>query len=117
MSLTTQTKGNPAMTQPTTISIDGIDYIRADSMTPQPPSEWRIVVAQRGWVFVGRYTQDGDEVTLSDAKNIRTWGTTKGLGELAATGPTSKTVLDPAGTVRLHHLAIVVTLDTKVTTW
>lgn len=96
----------------TTLTINGIDYI------PVPtPSEWRIVIAQRGWVFVGRWSQDGEMVTLTDAKNIRTWGTTKGLGELAQTGPTGKTVLDPAGTVRLHILGVVATLDTEVTEW
>lgn len=96
----------------TTLTINGIDYI------PVPtPSEWRIVIAQRGWVFVGRWSQDGEMVTLTDAKNIRTWGTTKGLGELAQSGPTSSTVLDPAGTVRMHILGVVATLDTQVTAW
>ena len=107
-------KGNTMTTIPTTISIDGTDYVRADSNTA---SDWRIVIAQRGWVFVGRYVEDGDDVTLYDAKNIRIWGTTEGLGQLAIGGKTSTTVLDPAGTVRLHKLAIVATLDTQVTTW
>lgn len=96
----------------TTLTINGIDYI------PVPtPSEWRIVIAQRGWVFVGRWSQDGEMVTLTDAKNVRTWGTTKGLGELAQSGPTNNTVLDPAGTVRMHILGVVATLDTQVTAW
>ena len=56
-------------------------------------------------------------VTLTDAKNVRTWGTTKGLGELAQSGPTNNTVLDPAGTVRMHILGVVATLDTQVTAW
>lgn len=120
--LTNQLNINPntpkegTMTTPTTISIGGIDYVRAD-LQPLGPTEWRIVVAQRGWVFVGRWEQDGDNVTLHEAKCIRVWGTTKGLGELAASGPTAKTVLDPCGTVRLHTLGVVVTLDTKVTAW
>lgn len=103
------------MTTPEAISIDNVIYTRCPE--PATPSEWRIVVAQRGWVFVGRWNQDGDNVTLTDAKVIRTWGTTKGLGELAMNGPTSKTVTDPAGTIRLHQLGVVATLDTKVTTW
>ncbi len=68
-------------------------------------------------MFVGRWNQDGDNVTLTDAKVIRIWGTTEGLGELAINGPTSKTITDPAGTIRLHQLGVVATLDTKVTTW
>ena len=72
----------------------------------------RIVIGQRGWVWVGKYEEDGDEVTLTDAKCIRRWGTTKGLGELCD-GPTKDTVADEAGTVRLHRLSIVATYDVR----
>lgn len=105
------------MNQPETISIsiDNVLYTRCPE--PATPSEWRIVIAQRGWVFVGRYDEDGDNVTLTDAKVLRVWGTTKGLGEIALSGPTAKTISDPAGTVRLHRLGVVATLDTTVTAW
>ena len=63
----------------------------------------QIVIAQRGWVFVGEVERSGgDDVTITNAKCIRRWGTTKGLGELALNGPLKSTVLDPMGTVRLH---------------
>lgn len=99
---------------PETITIDGVIYTRATDATP---TEWRIVIAQRGWVFVGRWSQDGEQVTLTNAKTIRVWGTTAGLGQLAINGPTTKTICDPAGTVRMHILGVVATLDTQVTTW
>jgi hypothetical protein len=76
----------------------------------------RIVIGQRGWVWVGRFTQDGDEVTIHDAYTIRKWGTTKGLGELVH-GPKDKTVLDPSGTVRLHALAVLATMDCNTDKW
>lgn len=76
----------------------------------------RIVIGQRGWVFVGRYSVDGDEVILTDAKCIRRWGTTRGLGELVK-GPTSKTVLDAAGTVHMHRLAVVATIEVDEAKW
>ena len=76
----------------------------------------RILIGQRGWVFVGRYSVDGDEVTLTDAKCIRRWGTTKGLGELVK-GPTLKTVLDEAGTVHMHRLAVVATIEVDEAAW
>jgi hypothetical protein len=107
---TTMTTTNP----PETITIDGVIYTRAVDATP---TEWRIVIAQRGWVFVGRWNQDGEQVTLTDAKTIRVWGTTAGLGQLAINGPTTKTICDPAGTVRMHILGVVATLDTQVTAW
>jgi hypothetical protein len=41
---------------------------------------------------------------------IRRWGTTKGLGELV-NGPLEDTVLDPAGIVRAHKLAVVMQIE------
>jgi hypothetical protein len=77
----------------------------------------QIVIAQRGWVFVGDVSRDGDDVTIANAQNVRRWGTTKGLGEIAKNGPTSTTVLDDFGTVRLHALAIVAALDCEASKW
>lgn len=57
----------------------------------------QIVVLDRGWVYVGNVIIEGDLVRIHNARCIRRWGTTKGLGELALTGPTKNTVLDPTG--------------------
>ena len=94
------------------VTIDGIEYEPVNKS-----DKTRIVIAQRGWVFVGRYTENGDEVILRDASVVRVWGTTKGLGELAMNGPTSKTVLDAAGRVTMHRLAVVATLDCEAAKW
>lgn len=101
-----------------TITINGTDYVPADTLkgVDRGPTERRIVIAQRGWVFVGLFHQDGNDVTLTDAHTIRVWGTTRGLGELR-NGPTSSTKLDPAGTVRLHADTIVATIDVEGGTW
>ena len=98
------------------IVIDGTEYV---PVTEAPePTPWKIVVLQRGWVFVGRYTLDPDTqiVTLTDSRNIRVWGTTRGLGELAQSGPTESTKLDHTGVVTFHLLTQVLAIDT-VTTW
>lgn len=78
---------------------------------------WKIVVLQRGHVVVGRYRRRGDEVEVIDAAVVRRWGTTKGLGELAALGPRPNTVLDPCGTVRAPHLGVVLTIDCTQSAW
>lgn len=70
------------------------------------PSEWQIIIAERGWIYVGRPTRVGDQLVIRDAFNIRKWGTTGGLGELARMGPREETVLDDYGTIRLHVLLI-----------
>jgi hypothetical protein len=77
----------------------------------------QIIIAQRGWVFIGNVERSGDEVTINNAKCVRRWGTTKGLGELALNGPTRATVLDDMGIVRLHALAIVAAIDCEETKW
>jgi hypothetical protein len=77
----------------------------------------QIVIAQRGWVFVGDVERSGDDVTINNAQCIRRWGTTKGLGELAKNGPQRNTVLDEMGTVRLHTLAVVAAVDCEAEQW
>ena len=71
----------------------------------------QIIIAQRGWVFVGEVTDKGEEVIIDKCKNIRRWGTSGGLGQLAKQGPTSSTMMDDYGTVRLHPLSIVARID------
>ena len=88
----------------------------APAETPTPAADLRIVVLQRGWVVVGVYRRDGDEITITDASVIRRWGTNRGLGQLA-NGPTDSTVLDAAGTVRAHALAVVMTIDADPAGW
>lgn len=55
-----------------------------------------IVVLDRGFVYVGNVTIDGDFLRISNAKNIRYWGTKNGLGELR-NGPLTETKLDVVG--------------------
>ncbi len=76
----------------------------------------KIVILQRGWVFVGYHSRDGERCTLSKARCIRRWGTKKGLGELV-NGPLENTVLDPAGEVEYHALAEVASLTANPEKW
>ena len=80
-------------------------------------SEKRIVVLQRGWTVVGDYSKDGNEVVVKNGSVVRRWGTTKGLGEIAANGPTEKTVLDPTPEIRVHELAVVFTIGCNAEKW
>ena len=76
----------------------------------------RLVILQRGWVMVGRFSQDGPRCALDQASVIRYWGTTKGLGELVD-GPTSKTRLDPCGRVEFHELTVIASIAAKEDKW
>lgn len=77
----------------------------------------RIAILQRGWICVGRYFKCGDDVALKGAAVIRNWGTTKGIGELALSGPLDGTRLDPAGVVRFHRLAEVASIECDSNKW
>lgn len=97
---------------PDEVTICGVTYVPKEPAT----GEVRIVVLQRGWVIVGRYSRDGDTCYLDDAAVIRVWGTTKGLGELR-TGPTSATKLDLCGHVEFHVLTACFTIACQESGW
>lgn len=100
----------------TKIEVDGEIYIKDGSQEPVS-SDIKIVVLQRGWVMIGRYSKDGDMVTLENAHVVRQWGTTKGLGELALEGKQSATKLDKAGHVEFHILTVVATINCNDSKW
>lgn len=79
--------------------------------------EFRIVILQRGWVVVGRFSQEGEHCRLDPAAIIRRWGTTKGLGEIAAGGPTSKTILDKCPPLTFHELTSIAMMDCEEEKW
>lgn len=99
-----------------TITVDGQEYVLKGSEEPKN-SNIKIVVLQRGWVFIGRYSEDGDNCALDNAYVIRYWGTTKGLGQLALEGKTDKTKLDKAGRVEFHRLTVVAAISCKEDLW
>lgn len=77
--------------------------------SPMPggdPSGMHIAVLDRGFVYVGHCQYEGDWLRITNAKNIRVWGTKKGLGELR-TGPTAETELDEAGTILVPRRGVM----------
>jgi hypothetical protein len=81
----------------------------------------KIIVIQAGFVYVGEVDileQTGTTwLRVSGTRNIRVWGTTDGLGQLATKGPTLKTVLDVAGTIYVPMHAVLHLLDTAAAVW
>ena len=74
----------------------------------QQQPQQTIVVLTHGFVFVGEHEKHADGGgTITKTKNIRQWGTTNGLGQLAVSGPTKDTVLDDVGTVHYPANALV----------
>lgn len=66
-----------------------------------------IIVMDRGFVYVGDVTEEQDRLIIKNAKNLRIWGTTEGLGELR-NGPISgKTKVDQVGDVCVYRHAVI----------
>lgn len=79
--------------------------------------EVKIAVLDRGWVYVGACAQEGETLVIRNARNIRRWGTTGGLGELAAKGPQPETKLDDYGTVRAPIRSVIHVIDCNQDAW
>lgn len=108
------------MSEPRTLRINDVDYVRADSVTTRNDAKGDvyIVVLQRGFVAVGRRSvlENGDYL-LTEAAHIRRWGTTKGLGEIAAGGPTENTILDKCPPIEFHPLTAIMHIRCKEEAW
>jgi len=60
------------MSKPETIKIDEIEYVRKDSVRPVTGTR-KIMVLDRGWIFVGNVTTENGKTTIGRCKNIRYW--------------------------------------------
>ena len=100
------------------ITVDGEEYILGSKVKRNEDGPIRIVVLQRGWCVVGRFERNGSDCKLKDASVIRSWGTTHGLGEIAANGPTASTKLDKCnGLVEFDYLTIVASIVCEESKW
>ena len=100
------------------VEINGIKYVKKDSIiTKEFDGDIKIVVLQRGWIYIGRFERIGNDCKLHNAYNIRSWGTTKGLPELV-NGATSSTKLDKCeGIVEFDWLTVVHTITVDSKSW
>ncbi len=89
--------------------------------TSSPKQEYehglKIVVLDKGFVYIGIVYTDGEWVVIQKAHNIRRWGTTNGLGQLAKHGPTADTRLDRVGTVKAPFHVLQQLIDVEVNAW
>ncbi len=102
-----------------TVTVGGKNILRVDPQTVENTGDygWCIVVADRGFVWVGDTLRCGDSVYMANAYNIRQWGTQKGLGELATEGPKSETELDPVPSVVIPMRAVIAFVPADRAKW
>jgi hypothetical protein len=56
-----------------TITINGVDYVRADSVQPVTTGTRAVIVVDRGWVFAGDVTRNDGRIKLSRAVWVFRW--------------------------------------------
>lgn len=101
----------------TELNVNGIRYVPADQVQKEHTGEIKIVILQRGWVYIGRFERSGNDCKLHNSFCIRTWGTTKGLPELV-NGATSSTKLDKCeGVVEFDWLTVIHTITVNQEKW
>jgi hypothetical protein len=93
------------------VVIDGEVYTRTADLGPI-----KIVVLDRGFVYVGRVAEDPAGVVIHGARCLVRWGTTNHLGELV-NGPLAKTKLGAACVVRARTEQIIHTIEVSQDGW
>jgi hypothetical protein len=98
---------------------DGSGDLKATTL-PKEIASIEIVIARHGWIYAGPVECVGDQIIMKGTVNIRMWGCP--LGELAQDpeAPPIKgreTKYDIAGTVKMHALDAVASLECNADKW
>jgi hypothetical protein len=77
--------------------IDGIEYVRKDSIQSLPNGNRHVVVVDRGWIFAGNLTQENGRIYLDDAVWVFSWQSV-GFGAVVADPKKAKADIRPLST-------------------
>ena len=79
------TMENQMNIQAETITINGVDYVRADAaQQPKPNGNRAVIVVDRGWIFAGDVTRENGRIKLSRALHVFKWNSI-GFAEMVET--------------------------------
>ena len=100
------------------IEVNDVKYVKKGTEQINYEGDIKIVILQRGWVYIGRFQRENNDCKLFNAFNIRKWGTTRGLCELVD-GATPDTKLDPCkgGLVEFDYLTVIHTITVNKEKW
>lgn len=76
-----------------------------------------LIVADRGFVWVGEASTDADWVNIKGGRVVRRWGTSEGLNELAVKGPLANTCLDAPADLKVSRKALIAIIPCEVDKW
>jgi hypothetical protein len=78
---------------------------------------YNVVVLDRGFVYVGKCARVGDCLLMDQGRNIRYWGTDKGLHQLVVNGPTKDSQIDAPAHIRIPWRAVISIHATNESLW
>lgn len=76
-----------------------------------------LVVADRGFVWVGETVTTEDWVEIKSARCVRRWGTSEGLNQLAKEGPLRDTKLDAPADLKVSRKALIAIIPCEAEKW
>lgn len=76
-----------------------------------------LVVADRGFVWVGQAVTTEEWVEITGARCVRRWGTSEGLNELAMKGPLTNTRLDAPADLKVARKALIAIIPCEAEKW
>ena len=95
------------MGKPKSISIDNVEYIRADSVQKPVKGNRVIAVLDRGWIMVGNLSEtDSGRLRLDNCYNLRKW-MSGGFGGVTTDPTGSGVVLDKCEPVEFYERAVI----------
>ena len=68
-----------------TITINGVDYVCADSVSTPVAGTRAVIVVDRGWIFAGDVTRENGRVKLKRALHVFKWTTVGFAGMIVDT--------------------------------
>lgn len=80
------------------LEINGVNYVREDSIAAKPTGNRAVVVVDRGWIFAGDVTRENGRITLTNAIHVFRWESIGFDGMLAnpsSSKVTLKTLVNP----------------------
>jgi hypothetical protein len=92
------------MSEIETIKINEVEYVRKDSLTPQPTGNRAVVVVDRGWIFAGDVTRENGRIKLSRAIHVFRWESI-GFDGMISNPKSNKVTLKPLADVDMPESA------------
>ena len=86
------------------IAVNGVEYVRKDSVTTKPNGNRAVVVVDRGWIFAGDVTRENGRIKLSRAIHVFRWESI-GFNGVIENPKNSKVMLKPLADVDMPESA------------